>query len=124
VKNQTLLGGWLIVYLAGCTLEPHYQRPQPAVTPEWPAMPAGDAAGSPAQAAGSPVQAAPDASRRSAAQIGWREFFTDPKLQTLIEQALQHNYDAQIATLNIAAARAQYQIQRAQLFPKISASAT
>jgi outer membrane protein, multidrug efflux system len=117
VKNQTLLGAWLIVYLAGCTLEPHYQRPQPAVTPQWPATPAGDAAGSPAQAA-------PDASQRSAAQIGWREFFTDPKLQTLIEQALQHNYDAQIAVLNIAAARAQYQIQRAELFPKISATAS
>jgi multidrug efflux system outer membrane protein len=116
VKNQTLLGAWLIVYLAGCTLEPHYQRPQPTVTPQWPATPAGDAAGSPAQTA-------PDASELSAAQIGWREFFTDPKLQTLIEQALKHNPDAQIATLNIAAARAQYQIQRAQLFPKISASA-
>jgi multidrug efflux system outer membrane protein len=119
VKNQTLLGACLILYLAGCTLEPHYQRPQPPVTPQWPALPqpsaapAGDSAGSPA----------PDA-QRSAAQIGWREFFTDPKLQTLIEQALHYNYDAQIATLNIAAARAQYQIQRADLFPKISATAT
>jgi multidrug efflux system outer membrane protein len=116
------LGAWLIVYLAGCTLEPHYQRPPPAVTPEWPAMPpSAPAAG---DSAGSPARAAPDASQRSAAQIGWREFFTDPKLQTLIEQALQHNYDAQIAILNIAAARAQYQIQRADLFPKISATAT
>ena len=33
---------------------------------------------------------------------------------------IQHNPDAQVATLNIAAARAQYQIQRADLFPKIS----
>jgi outer membrane protein, multidrug efflux system len=126
VKNQTLLGACLILYLAGCTLEPHYQRPPPPVTPQWPAMPqssatpAADSAGSPAQAAGAPT--APDAAQRSAAQIGWREFFTDPKLQTLIEQALRYNYDAQIATLNIAAARAQYQIQRAQLFPKISAT--
>jgi outer membrane protein, multidrug efflux system len=123
VKNQTLLGACLILYLAGCTLEPHYQRPEPAVTPQWPAMPQSSA--TPAgDSAGSPAQTAPDASRRSAAQIGWREFFTNPKLQALIEQALQHNYDAQIATLNIAAARAQYQIQRAQLFPKISATAT
>jgi multidrug efflux system outer membrane protein len=112
VKNQTVLGACLILYLAGCTLEPHYHRPQPAVTPQWPALPQSSAS------------AAPDASQRSAAQIGWREFFTDTKLQTLIEQALQHNPDAQIATLNIAAARAQYQIQRAELFPKISASAT
>jgi multidrug efflux system outer membrane protein len=126
VKNQTLLGACLILYLAGCTLEPHYQRPPPAVTPEWPPMPQSPA--TPGDSAGSTAQAAADASQHntsehSAAQIGWREFFTDPKLQTLIEQALQHNYDAQIATLNIAAARAQYQIQRAELFPKISASA-
>src|ERR1700730_14346878 len=97
--------------LAGCTLEPHYVRPQPAVTQQWPASPAG-------------FEAAAQGPERSAAQIGWREFFTDPKLQTLIEQALQHNPDAQVATLNIEAARAQYQIQRAALFPKISASAT
>jgi outer membrane protein, multidrug efflux system len=116
VKNPTLFAGCLILCLAGCTLEPHYERPQPAVTPQWPAAPAGDSAGSTAEGA-------PGASQRSAAQIGWREFFTDPKLQTLIEQALQHNPDAQVAALNIAAARAQYQIQRAQLFPKISASA-
>jgi outer membrane protein, multidrug efflux system len=117
VKNQTLLGACLILCLAGCTLEPRYQRPPPAVTPQWPAMPAGDSASSPAEPAA-------DASQHSAAQIGWREFFTDPKLQALIEQALLHNYDAQIATLNIAAARAQYQIQRAELFPTISATAT
>jgi multidrug efflux system outer membrane protein len=116
VKNQTLLAACLSLCLAACTLEPHYERPQPAVTPQWPAAPAGDSAGPTSEGA-------PGASQRSAAQIGWREFFTDPKLQSLIEQALKHNPDAQVATLNIAAARAQYQIQRAQLFPKISASA-
>jgi outer membrane protein, multidrug efflux system len=123
VKNQISLGAWLILCLAGCTLEPHYQRPQPAVTPAWPAMPQSSAPAA-GDSAGSPAPAASDASQRSAAQIGWREFFTDPKLQTLIEQALRHNYDAQIAVLNIAAARAQYQIQRADLFPKISATAS
>jgi multidrug efflux system outer membrane protein len=122
VKNQTLLGACLMLYLAGCTLEPHYRRPEPAVTPQWPAMPQSSA--TPAGESAGSTEGAPGASQRSAAQIGWREFFTDPKLQTLIVQALHHNYDAQIATLNIAAARAQYQIQRAQLFPKISASAT
>jgi outer membrane protein, multidrug efflux system len=56
------------------------------------------------------------------ADIGWREFFTDPRLQKLIEVALQHNPDARVAALNIAAARAQYQIQRADLFPSIAAT--
>ncbi len=121
MKNQILLGACLVPILIGCTLEPHYRRPPPAVTPQWPAMP--PPAAPTEDSAASPAQSAQDVSQRNAAQIGWREFFTDPKLQTLIEQALQHNYDAQTATLNIAAARAQYQIQRADLFPKISATA-
>lgn len=121
MKSQFLLGACLIPILVGCTLEPHYRRPPPAVTPQWPQMPP---PAPPAEnPAASPAQSAPDAPQRNAALIGWREFFTDPKLQTLIEQALQHNYDARTATLNIAAARAQYQIQRADLFPKISATA-
>ena len=120
MKNRILLGACLIPCLASCTLEPHYQRPLPAVTPDWPALPQASAT---SQDSARALEAAPGTSQRTAAQIGWREFFTDPKLQSLIEQALQHNYDAQIATLNIAAARAQYQIQRADLFPKISATA-
>ena len=103
--------------MVGCTLEPHYERPQPAVTQQWPQpqVPGGETS--------APTEAAALSPERSAAQIGWREFFNDPKMQTLIEQALLHNPNAQVAALNIAAARAQYQIQRANLFPKISASA-
>jgi outer membrane protein, multidrug efflux system len=104
--------------LAGCTLEPHYERPQPAVAPQWP-EPAGASYTDPAPAAPAPAPAT-----LAASAIGWRDFFTDPQLQQLIALALQHNPDASVAALNIAAARAQYRIQRAQLFPKISASAT
>jgi multidrug efflux system outer membrane protein len=111
----------LVAALTGCTLEPHYARPEPAVTPQWPEVndrypQSGGAA--------PPAEARADAAGMRAADIGWREFFTDPRLQKLIETALQHNPDAQVAALNIAAARAQYQIQRADLFPKISAIAT
>ena len=31
------------------------------------------------------------------AKISWREYFTDPHLQSYIEQALEYNYDMQIA---------------------------
>src|ERR1700722_2532189 len=74
--------------------------------------------------AGAPSVAASNSTAPPAAtaDIGWREFFTDPRLQRLIELALQHNPDARIAALNIAAARAQYQIQRADLFPSIAAT--
>jgi multidrug efflux system outer membrane protein len=115
VKNSILAAAACAAALAGCTLEPHYTRPRPAVAPEWPEM-----ASIPDQSRG-PVPASAAISKTSA--IGWREFFKDPYLQRLIELALQHNPDAQVAVLNITAARAQYQIQRAELFPKISASA-
>jgi multidrug efflux system outer membrane protein len=101
--------------LMGCTLEPHYSHPQPAIAQEWPRVP---------PAAEQAMTAMPaDSASPKASAIGWREFFKDPYLQELIELALQHNPDAQVAVLNVAAARAQYQIQRAELFPKISANA-
>ncbi|KWC64978.1 efflux transporter outer membrane subunit, partial [Burkholderia ubonensis] len=56
--------------------------------------------------------------------IGWREFFVDPRLQRLIEIALNNNRDLRVAVLNIAAARAQYQITRADLFPTLDAVGT
>jgi outer membrane protein, multidrug efflux system len=111
----------LLAALTSCTLEPHYTRPEPAVAPQWPQTAERYAAsGEVAPSPGVPAEAA----TIRVSDIGWREFFTDPRLQKLIETALQHNPDAQVAALNIAAARAQYQIQRADLFPKISAIAT
>ncbi|KVX94548.1 multidrug transporter, partial [Burkholderia ubonensis] len=61
---------------------------------------------------------------QAATDIGWREFFVDPRLQRLIEIALNNNRDLRVAVLNIAAARAQYQITRADLFPKLDAVGT
>lgn len=97
------------VLLAGCSLQPTYLTPlvelgsYPAATP------------SPARAAASP-----------AADIGWRDFFTDPRLQALIELALRNNQDLRVAILNVDAARAQFRIARAELLPTaaLGASAT
>jgi multidrug efflux system outer membrane protein len=111
----------LLAALTSCTLEPHYNRPEPAVAPQWPQI----SERYPASVGVAPSPAtSDDPATLRVSDIGWREFFTDPRLQKLIEIALQHNPDAQVAALNIAAARAQYQIQRADLFPKISAVAT
>jgi multidrug efflux system outer membrane protein len=112
----------LVAALTGCTLEPHYARPEPAVTAQWPEI--NDNRYPQSGATPASAEAHDDPAGIRAADIGWREFFADPRLQKLIETALQHNPDAQVAALNIAAARAQYQIQRADLFPKISAIAT
>jgi multidrug efflux system outer membrane protein len=58
-----------------------------------------------------------------AADIGWREFFTDPKLQTLIEQALANNRDLRVAVLNVERAQAQYGVQQADRLPTVAAGA-
>ncbi|KVM44438.1 efflux transporter outer membrane subunit, partial [Burkholderia vietnamiensis] len=59
------------------------------------------------------------ANGQAASAIGWREFFADPRLQRLIEIALNNNRDLRVAVLNIEASRAQYQITRAGLFPTL-----
>jgi multidrug efflux system outer membrane protein len=97
----------LALALAGCmSMEPDYVRPDPAIPASWPA---GDAY-----------------LRQSEAKlpaVTYRDIFRDRRLQTLIEQSLVNNRDLMIAAANIAAARAQYRIQRAQRFPQVDASA-
>ncbi|KVZ81767.1 multidrug transporter, partial [Burkholderia ubonensis] len=105
------------LFAAGCTMAPHYTRPDAPVAQAFPS--GGVYATQPAAAAG-----ARSANGQAATDIGWREFFVDPRLQRLIEIALTNNRDLRVAVLNIAAARAQYQITRADLFPKLDAVGT
>jgi outer membrane protein TolC len=53
----------------------------------------------------------------AAADIPWQQFYTDPRLQQVIQLALDNNRDLRVAVLNIEKAQAQYQIQRAGQFP-------
>ena len=55
--------------------------------------------------------------------VTYRDIFRDPRLQALIEQALANNRDLMVAAANIAAARAQVRIQRANQFPQVDAGA-
>ena len=66
--------------------------------------------------------AAGAADKTDVADLGWRQFFPDPVLQRLIGLALANNRDLRVAVLNVQAAQAQYRIQRADLFPTISAT--
>jgi multidrug efflux system outer membrane protein len=95
--------------IAGCSLQPVYERPSAPVSGTYPT---GDAYKS--STAGSGGKALP------AVDIGWREFLTDPRLQRLVEIGLANNRDLRVAALNVAQTQAQYRIQRAALFPQIS----
>jgi len=103
--------------VAGCaTLQPPVPEAAPAVPAEWP-LPATTA---PATAA----PAAADGATALAADIGWRDFFADPRLDQLVEQALDNNRDLRVAMLNVERARAQYRIQRADRMPSLGAEAS
>lgn len=52
-----------------------------------------------------------------ATDIAWREFFRDPRLDTLIATALRSNRDMMIAVEQIEVARGQYRIQRSDRIP-------
>jgi multidrug efflux system outer membrane protein len=110
------IGIALLAGLGGCTLEPRYHRPEAPVSQQWPNGPAFEGPSSVAAGNGSAPPVA-------AADIGWREFFTDPRLQQLIQLALDNNRDLRVAALNVEAARAQYRIQRADLLPNLNATA-
>lgn len=96
------------ICLAGCTMTPNYKRPDPPIPTEWPTGPAYK---------GAVGEVGP-----AAAEIGWREFYVDEKLQKVITLALDNNRDLRIAVLNIEKARALYRIQRGELLPAVNAS--
>jgi multidrug efflux system outer membrane protein len=112
--------------LGACTLMPHYDQPHSPVPNNWPADAASPSAPPAAPAATSAAPGATTPGARSAAisadQIGWREFFTDPRLQRMVEIALDNNRNLRIAVLNVAASQAQFRVQRGNLFPAISAT--
>lgn len=105
--SRTILAAALATALiSGCTtLAPDYSTPAAPVAATWPGGVAATVAASPAE-------------------LGWESFFTDPKLRQLIALTLANNRDLRVAGLNIEKARAQYQIQRADLFPSINAGAS
>ena len=107
--RKTLLCLAAAAALTGCSLIPTYERPAAPVDA---AYPQGDAY----RGSAGDAQVAP------AVELGWRDYFADPRLRRLIEVSLENNRDLRVAALNVEAYRAQYRIQRADLFPEVGAT--
>lgn len=60
----------------------------------------------------------------SIAEISWREMFTDPVLQSHIEEALEDNIDIRIALQQIEAAQAYLRQGKSAYFPSVNAGAS
>lgn len=95
----------LTAALAGCSLAPVYERPASPVGDNW------------SLASTGPGESA-------AATLDWQSFVTDDALRKLVELSLANNRDLRQSLLNIEAARAQYQITRADRLPGIDAQGT
>jgi NodT family efflux transporter outer membrane factor (OMF) lipoprotein len=59
------------------------------------------------------------ATESSIAQMSWREFFTDPLLQQLIEQALTNNTDLNTARINVEKSEISLRAKRLAYLPSI-----
>ncbi|MBU0555591.1 MAG: efflux transporter outer membrane subunit [Alphaproteobacteria bacterium] len=92
-----------LLLTSACSLNPRLETPPAPVAPAYPLAATDEAA--------------------SAAALDWREMFGDPRLQRLIDLALENNRDLRISTLNVEAARAQFRVARGAQLPSVDASA-
>jgi multidrug efflux system outer membrane protein len=91
-------------------MAPKYIQPAAPIPAVWPAAPLSQ----------SEIAKEP---QKPIADIPWREFFVDEKLRKVVAMALENNRDLRVAALNIERFQALYQIRRADLLPKIDATA-
>lgn len=92
--------------VAGCTaVGPNYKRPDVTPAPQFRAQIGASEA-------------------NSLADLPWWEVFNDPALKTLVTQALNENYDLQVAVARISQARALVGVARADLYPQVSYDVT
>jgi outer membrane protein, multidrug efflux system len=101
----SIFAAFAAMIMVGCMVGPNYHRPAvqtPGVFRDLSENPPGQAA--------------------SFADLRWWQVFQDSQLQELIRTALKENYDLQLATERISAARAQVTITRSSLFPQVQAN--
>jgi outer membrane protein, multidrug efflux system len=115
--KHSLIAAAVALFAAGCTMAPKYERPAAPVDQTFPT---GGVYNTQPDVASSASQGR-TAEAKPAVDIGWRDFFADARLQQIVALALKNNRDLRVSMLNVASARAQYQITRAQLMPTLDA---
>ena len=93
-------------FLVGCTAGPNYRRPMVAAPPQWTAP----------QTRGVAKGVEPETDL-------WWKSFRDGELDSLIERAVEANYDLQLATARVEEARAATGLARSNYYPQAGAGA-
>ncbi len=103
--KRHLLPALIAAALAGgCSMAPDYETPPSPVDTLWPIS-------------------AGESDLGNSAIEDWRYFVLDPRLQVLVERALEHNRDLRVAIQTLRRAEALYGVQRSQKFPDIDLGA-
>ncbi|HEX5612274.1 MAG TPA: efflux transporter outer membrane subunit [Burkholderiales bacterium] len=89
----------LVALLAGCAVQPDYQRPAVELPQAW-------------------KQSAP----RAAQDGRWWTVYRDPALERLVDEALAHNRDLSLAVARVDEARALLGIAQSRLLPSVDAA--
>ena len=101
----TALAAALALAGSGCAmLEPRLPAAQADIPVSWPMPEQGKV---------------PVADAVAVADVGWRDFFADERLEQVVAQALENNRDLRVAVLNVERAQAQYRIVRADRLPAL-----
>jgi multidrug efflux system outer membrane protein len=106
-ETMRLLIAMTIAFAAyACSFAPRHVRPDLPTAPIYPESYAGDTT-----------------SGRKPPALAWHDFFADPRLEALVQRALDNNRDLEIAVAQVDEARARYRIQRADRLPTLGVSA-
>ena len=89
------------VLASGCSMIPAYERPALPVPSQFPGVPE------------EPISQAP------AADVAWRDFIAEPRLERLVELALDNNRDLRVAALRVEQSQAQFRRSRSGIFPPL-----
>ncbi|BAU52698.1 efflux transporter outer membrane subunit [Mucilaginibacter gotjawali] len=105
MKNNIISLAFILLILSACKVSKDIETPKPALPDHF-----GSAA------------AASDTS--SIADISWKNFFTDPVLQKLIDSAIAKNYDMQIALKNMEASQLLFKQVKWNNVPQVDLNVT
>lgn len=98
---KTAIIAALALFLAGCAVGPNYRRPLLSTPAQWTAPPA----------RGVTKGAEPES------DLWWKSFH-DSELESLIQRAVEANYDLQVATARVQEARAATGVARSSYYPQ------
>ena len=106
IMKKLLICMFVAAGLSGCHIYKAYQRPE-AIMPD---------------SLYRQSEVAADADSVSLASLSWRQLFTDPMLQDLIETGLENNTDLNIARLKVEEAEAMLMTSRLSYLPSVTLS--